>query len=401
MKYVVVLGDGMADYPLDELGGKTPLQAAHKPHMDRLAREGEVGLAQTIPEGIAPGSDVANLSVLGYDPHKYYTGRSPLEAISMGIEMTPEDVALRCNLVTLSGEPAYVEKTMQDYSAGEISSDEASQLIAAVNEHFRREGLAFYPGVSYRHCLIRRAAPSGCDLTPPHDISGRVIGPHLPQGENCEPFLVMMQASYDFLQAHPVNQARLARGQNPANSIWLWGEGVKPALPLFAEKYGLQGAVISAVDLLKGIGICAGMRSVDVPGATGNIHTNFKGKARAALQELAEGRDFVFVHIEAPDECGHQYQIKEKVRAIELIDEQVLGVLLEGLAAYDDYRLMVLPDHATPLSTRTHASDPVPFLIYQKSVAQDSGMQGYDEDQGAQTGLFVSPGHTLMDRFLA
>jgi 2,3-bisphosphoglycerate-independent phosphoglycerate mutase len=400
MKYVVILGDGMADYPVEELGGKTPLQVAHKPNMDRLARLGLVGMVKTVPDGIAPGSDVANLSVLGYDPQLYYTGRSPLEAVSMGIEMSQAEVAFRCNLVTLSGEPEYADKTLLDYCAGEITTKEARQLIAEVNVHFQSEGLSFYPGVSYRHCLVRTSALSGCSLTPPHDISGRVIGPYLPQGENCEPILQMMCESYAFLQTHPINQARSARGQHPANSIWLWGEGVKPVLPAFSAKYGLQGSVISAVDLLKGIGLCAGMRSVDVPGATGNIHTNFTGKTQAALAELAGGQDFVFLHLEAPDECGHQYQIKEKVRAIELIDEQVLGVLLDGLEMYEDYRIMVLPDHATPLSLRTHTSDPVPFVIYQKSAPRESGVGGYDESQAQRTGLYVRRGDTLMDRFL-
>ena len=400
MKYIVVLGDGMADYPVPELGNKTPLQAAHKPLIDELAQKAEMGLVKTVPEGVKPGSDVANLGVLGYDPLTNYTGRSPLEAVSIGIEMSDTDVALRCNLVTLSDEEDFAQKTMLDYCADEITTEEAGQLIAAVNKHFKTDIFEYFTGVSYRHCLLRKHGQTGNDLTPPHDITGRKITEYLPKGEAAGPLLEMTQASYVFLKDHPVNQERIARGLNPANSIWLWGEGTKPALPLFADKYNLQGAVISAVDLLKGIAICAGMDSIDVPGATGNIHTNFVGKTKAGLQALESGKDFVYLHFEAPDECGHRNEIENKKRSIELIDEKVFGTLLKGLEKYEDYRILFLPDHPTPLSLRTHTSEPVPYLIYQKSKSKDSAAKGYDEFQAKETGLFFYSGADLMDHFI-
>lgn len=400
MKYIVVLGDGMADYPLAELDHKTPLQYAKKPNIDKLAKYGEVGMVKTIPQGIPPGSDAANLSVMGYDPSLFYTGRSPLEALSMGIQMTDIDVAIRCNFVTLSDEAEYSEKTMLDYCADEISTEEARQLIEEVNAHFKNDILTYYPGVSYRHCLIWKHGPTGCSLTPPHDIALKKITTYLPQGEKNKLILDMMRQSYEFLKDHPINQARIAKGLRPANSIWLWGEGKKPSLPLFYDKYQLKGSVISAVDLLKGIGKCAGLRSVDVPGATGNIHTNFLGKAEAALHELESGQDFVYLHIEAPDECGHRFEIDNKVRAIELIDEKVVATLLNGLAQFDDYKILLLPDHPTPLSIRTHTAEPVPFILYQKSSPKTSGVEGYDEFQAQKTGFFVPKGATLMDYFL-
>ncbi len=390
----------MADYPVPELGQKTPLQAANKPNIDLLARRGEVGMVKTIPEGIPPGSDAANLSVMGYDPALYYSGRSPLEAMSIGIDMTGNDVAFRCNFVTLSDEPDYADKTLEDYCAEEITTPEAHELIQEVNAHFKKDAIAFYTGVSYRHCMIWRNGQTGYDLTPPHDITLRKVMDYLPKGEKGRPILEMMRASYSFLKDHPINRARIARGLRPANSIWLWGEGKKPSLPLFSEKYHLKGSVISAVDLLKGIGLCAGMRPVDVPGATGNIHTNYRGKAEAALRELESGQDFVYLHVEAPDESGHRHEIENKVRAIELIDEQVVGRLIKGLDEYSDYRLMVLPDHPTPLSLRTHTAEPVPFLIYQKRRPVQSGVDGYDELQAQKTGLYIARGAALMDRFV-
>jgi 2,3-bisphosphoglycerate-independent phosphoglycerate mutase len=400
MKYIVVLGDGMADYPVGELGGRTPLQAARKPHIDELARNGEVGTVRTIPVGMPPASDVANLSVMGYDPRRYYTGRSPLEAVSMGLDLGPSDVAFRCNLVTLSEAAKYGDAVMLDYCSGEISTEEARELMAEVEDRFGRGALSFHPGVSYRHCMIWRDGPAGCDLTPPHDISQRVIGEYLPRGEAAREILAMMEESRAFLADHPVNRARRARGLNPATSIWLWGQGRKPALASFREKYGLSGAMISAVDLLKGIGICAGLESVEVEGATGNIDTNFRGKARAALDSLRSGADFAYVHVEAPDECGHRHEIENKVRSIELIDEQVVGTLLDGLDEIGPWRMMVLPDHPTPLSTRTHASDPVPFLVHEKGRDVRSAVSGFDEDQARTTGVHVEEGHALMDRFL-
>jgi 2,3-bisphosphoglycerate-independent phosphoglycerate mutase len=400
MKYVVILGDGMADYPIPQLNNKTPLQYANKPHIDYLAQHGEAGMVQTIPDGIPPGSDAANLSVMGYNPRIFYTGRSPLEAVSMGINLSESDVAIRCNLVTLSDEENYADKTMLDYSADEISSEEARILISEVNNHFKTQTFSFYPGVSYRHCLIWDKGQVGLNLVPPHDILDRKISEYLPKGEHNQVLLEMMVASNKFLQNHPLNKERIRKGLRPANSIWLWGEGKKPALSSFQEKYHLHGSVVSAVDLIKGIGICAGLRSIEVEGATGNINTNFLGKAEAVLKELADGQDFVYLHIEAPDECGHHAEIENKVKAIELIDEKVVATLLQGLEKYPDYKLLLLPDHPTPISLRTHTSEPVPFVIYQKNKARKSGLSGYDEFQAGKTGLFIKNGFSLMDCFI-
>jgi 2,3-bisphosphoglycerate-independent phosphoglycerate mutase len=400
MKYVVVLGDGMADTPVAELGQRTPLQCARKPNIDRLAKLGEVGLVKTVPEGMPPASDVANLSVMGYDPKKYYTGRSPLEAVSIGIDLAENDVAFRCNLVTLSDDGDYADKTMLDYSSDEISTTEARTLIGEIDRRFRSSDIAFYPGVSYRHCMVWKNGPLKCGLTPPHDISLKGVRQHLPKGPAGGRLLGMMRESFQLLKDHPVNAARRARGLEPANSIWLWGEGKRPSIPAFHDKYRLKGSVISAVDLLKGLGICAGMRSIDVEGATGNLHTNFAGKARAALRELESGQDFVYLHIEAPDECGHRHEIEGKVKAIELIDEQVVGPLLAGLQKLGDHRVLVMPDHPTPLALRTHTSDPVPFLIYRSGGGPASGADGFDEQRAKATGLLVESGHQMMDRFL-
>ncbi len=401
MKYIIILGDGMADWPVESLGNRTPLELAKKPNMDNLCKYGSLGLVRTIPSGMPAGSDVANLSVFGFDPSVYYTGRSPLEAISMGLKLNTDDTALRCNLVTLSDEENYEERSMVDYSAGEITTGEASQLMNAVAKGLNRDGIAFFPGVSYRHCLLWRDGPLDIGLAPPHDISGKKIFNYLPKGPGQEIALDLMKKSVAILKEHPINKKRLAKGLNPANSIWLWGQGKKPSMPLFVEKYGLCGSVVSAVDLVKGIGIASGMKAIDVEGATGNLHTNFKGKAEAALKELQEGRDLVYIHIEAPDECGHQGQADEKIRAIELIDSEVLGTLLEGLKGLDDYRLMILPDHPTPVSIRTHCADPVPYLIYdsQKTEIANPDMI-YSEACAKKAGTFIQEGHTLMDRFL-
>lgn len=400
MKYIVIIGDGMADYPVPQLGNKTPLQKANKPNMDFLAKHGEIGMVRTIPEGISPGSDTANLSVMGYDPRKYYTGRSPLEAVSMGIELSDTDVALRCNLVTLSEEENYEDRTMIDYSSDEITSEEARELIDDINRHLKTDSMTFFPGVSYRHCLVWKNGPVGLNLTPPHDILTKKIAAYLPSGEENKVLVDMMKKSSEFMKEHPVNKSRVARGLKPANSIWLWGEGRKPAIPLFYDKYRLRGSVISAVDLIKGIGLCAGLKSVDIPGATGNINTNFKGKAEAAIKELENGQDFVYVHIEAPDECGHRYEIENKVRSIELIDELVIGTILKGLDKFDEYSILVLPDHPTPLSLRTHTSDPVPYILYRKGEEKTSDVLGYDESEASGSGFFIEEGYTLMDRFI-
>ena len=401
MKYVVILGDGMADTPVPELDGKTPLQVARKPNMDLLARKAETGLVKTIPDGLPPGSDVANLSVMGFDPRQYYTGRSPLEAVSMGISLKDTDIALRCNLVTLSDNEEYENKVMLDYSSDEITTGESGELMESIQQRYNNSDYSFYPGISYRHCMVWNRGSESLGLTPPHDILEKPITNYLPKGEVNKQLLAMMKGSYEILKNHPVNISRMERGLNPANSIWLWGEGRKPLLPSFKESYGKKGSVISAVDLVKGIGICAGLRSIDVPGATGNIDTNFLGKAEAALAELDLGQDFVYIHIEAPDECGHRKEIENKVRSIELIDELVIDTLLKGLEGYTDYRIMILPDHPTPLALRTHTSEPVPYTIYQKSNESHGAITGYDELQAAETGVFIQEGHRLMRHFLA
>ena len=400
MKYVVVLCDGMADYPVPALGGKTPMMCAKKPNIDRLAKTAEVGLVRTVAEGLKPGSDVANMSVMGFDPKKYYTGRSPLEAVSIGVKLSDDDVTLRCNLVTLSDEQAYEDKTMVDYSAGDISTAEAREIIKSVQEFFGNEIYTYYGGVSYRHCLVVHGGTTDLgSMTPPHDISGRVIGEYLSKSENAVPLVDMMKRSYDFLMKHPVNIERMKRGEKPANSIWLWGEGRKPGLPLFSDLFGKTVAVISAVDLLKGIAICSGMSTPEVEGATGYIDTNFEGKAEAAVKELQSGKDMVYIHLEAPDECGHRNEPENKVRSIELIDQRVLPIVLEELEKYDDYKVMILPDHPTPIVTKTHAADPVPYLIYQKSKPQN-GVDTINEETAKATGVFVDDGPSLMPHFL-
>ncbi len=402
MKYAVILYDGMADYAVPALGGKTPMELAKKPIFDAMAQKGRVGLVRTVADGLKPGSDVANLSVLGYDPKICYTGRSPLEAVSIGVKMADDDVALRCNIVTLSDEENYDDKTMLDYSAGDISTAEAAEIIKTVQEHFGNDEFAFYSGVSYRHCLIHHGGTTELGkMTPPHDISGRVIGEYLSTSPNAEKLVAMMKESYSFLKDHPVNQKRVAEGKAPANSIWLWGEGSKPALSNFEQTYGVKGSIVSAVDLLKGIGICAGMNTPEVDGATGYIDTNFEGKANAAVEEWKNGADLVYIHIEAPDECGHRNEPENKIRAIELIDEKVLPIILDYLnGCGDDYKVMILPDHPTPIVTQTHASDPVPFMIYHKNGEKDSGVESINEKTAEATGDFVDFGPGLMKEFL-
>lgn len=400
MKYVVVLCDGMADYPVPALGGKTPMMVAKKPHIDALAAKAEVGLVRTVAPGLKPGSDVANMSVLGFDPHRFYTGRSPLEAASIGIDMKDSDVSLRTNLVTLSdkGEP-FADKVIEDYCADDISTGEARQLIEAVQAAFGGGEYDFYTGVSYRHCLIWHGGTTELgNMTPPHDITGKVIGPHLSTAETARPLLEMMEKSFDLLKDHPVNKARVAAGRRPANCIWLWGEGKRPALRPFEALYGIKGGMVSAVDLLKGIANCAGMEVAKVPGATGYIDTDFEGKAKAAL-DLLTRNDLVYVHFEAPDECGHRNEPENKVKAIEMIDSRVLPILEEGLEQYEDYKILLLPDHPTPIVTRTHASDPVPYLLYQKS-APKTGVDTINEETAKATGIYMENGPAMMPHFL-
>lgn len=401
MKYLVMLCDGMADEPNEALGNSTPMEKANKPCMDSLAAKAEVGIVKTVAEGLKPGSDVANLSVLGYEPAVYYSGRSPLEAASIGIDLKDTDVTLRCNLVTLSDEEDYEKKTILDYCADDISSEEAKILIEYIQEKLGNDVFRFYPGVSYRHCLVwSNGNPHPGVLTPPHDITGKVITDYIPKGEAVDELYDLMKKSYDLLKDHPVNKARIARGKRPANSIWLWGEGTKPLLDNFSEKFGIKGSMISAVDLLKGIAICAGMNSVDVDGATGYLDTNFDGKCKAAIEEFKNGADLVYVHVEAPDECGHRGEIENKVKAIEMIDEHILGPVVEFLKGYDDFAVLVCPDHPTPLSIRTHTSTPVPYLIYDSKNEINSGVKVFCEKEARETGNYIEKGFTMMNYFL-
>lgn len=401
MKYLVVLYDGMADYPVEELGNKTPLEAAVCPNMDKLAKTALVGTIKTVADGLKPGSDVANLSVLGYNPSDCYTGRSPLEAGSIGIDMKDTDVSLRCNLVTLSDEPEYADKTILDYCADDISTEEAARLVEYLAENLNSDEFKFYSGVSYRHCLIWNNGTLDIGtLTPPHDITGKPIKEYIPSHPNAQKLYDLMKKSYDLLKNHPVNKARVERGLRPANSIWLWGEGVRANLENFKEKFGVKASMISAVDLLKGIGKFAGMNVVEVEGATGYIDTNFDGKAEAAVNEFKNGQDFVYIHVEAPDECGHRHEIQNKVKAIELIDEHILGPVSEYLASTGEtFKILITPDHATPLSLKTHTNDPVPFMIY-NSADSKKGVETFNEKTAAETGLFVETGHSIMNKFI-
>lgn len=371
MKYILVLCDGMADFKIDALGGKTPLEAAKKPNIDFMAKTAMQGFVKTVPDGMKPGSDVANLSALGYDAKACYTGRSPLEALSLGIDLQPTDVALRCNLVTLSDDEPYEAKTMIDYSSGEITTAESELLMKSVAQSLNDNTFEFYPGVSYRHCLVCHNGRTDSDLTPPHDITGKKIAGYLPKGYNADVYLSLMKKSAEILKSHPVNLERKRQGKRTADSIWLWGQGTKPRLQSFYERYGIKGAMISAVDLLKGIAVGSGMQSIDVEGATGTIDTNFDGKAKAALDAL-KNNDFCFIHLEAPDECGHQKDAKGKTRSIELIDEKIIGAIIKGLNG-SPFKMLVMPDHFTPIATGTHDATPVPFLMYSSTKELGKG----------------------------
>ena len=401
MKYLVLIPDGMADERVEALGDRTPMEAAKKPCMDYLASKAWVGLVSNVPEGMVPESDTANMAILSFDPKIYSRGRSPLEAISMGLEMAPDETAYRCNLVTLSDEGEYEQKIMLDHSADEITTAEADELIKALEAHFGNDMRHFYTGVSYRHCILWKNGNDTYDFSRPHDIIGRTIAEYLPKEENGGgEFYRLMKESYDVLNHHPVNEARRARGLKPANSAWLWSPGKKPRLPDFSEKWGLNGTVISAVDLIKGIGLCAGMRSVDVEGATGNVHTNYDGKAQAAISAFRDGADFVYVHVEGPDECGHRAEMENKVLSIELIDQKILAPVYEYLKSCGEpFKIMVLPDHPTPLRIRTHSIAPVPFFMYD-SEKENSGTASFSEAAAAETGVYISEGHTLLSRFI-
>lgn len=399
MKYIILLGDGMADEPLAELGNKTALQHAQTPRMDGLARRCEQGLVDTVPAGFAPGSDIANLSVFGYDPRTCYTGRSPLEAASMGVELRPEDVSFRLNLVHL--QPHAGKIYMNDFSAGHISTPEAAEIIASLQAELGGDEFSFHAGVSYRHLLVWKGGKEKMCCTPPHDISNQGIEKFLPQGDGAEALIQLTTASQLLLKRHPINLAREERGENPANSIWLWGQGRKPHMETMATRHNLRGAVISAVDLLKGIGVCAGLDIIDVPGATGYIDTNYRGKAEAALEAL-KTRDFVYLHIEAPDEASHSGSLVDKLKAIEDFDQLVVGTVLDGIAALGPHRILVLPDHPTPVAKMTHTSDPVPYLLYDSAGAFPPACPAasYSEADAAAGNIRITPGFKLFARML-
>ncbi len=402
MKYLILVPDGAGDEEIAMLGNQTPLQAAKIYYMNQLAQNGKVGLVRTIPPGIAPGSDAANLSVMGYDPAVYHTGRSPLEAVSMGIPMLDTDVAFRTNLVTLQGTGSYEDLIIADHSAGDITSEEARILMRHIDEKLGKEGIRFYPGVSYRHAMIVKDGSTDYDLTPPHDVLTQRAGDYLPKGEGSIFITEMMKHSYRLLTEHPVNLERMKNGLNPANSIWIWGQGRKPKLSSFYDKYGIKGSAISAVDLIKGIALCAGLDSVDVEGATGTIHTNFRGKAQAAIEEFQKGKDFVYLHLEAPDECSHQGDLSGKIKSLELIDELVLKPILDYLDGCDDnYRVLIVPDHRTPLAIRTHSAAPVPYVLYDSaSEIEPDPKRAFHEKEG-EKGQFFENGFELADYFFA
>lgn len=399
MKYIIIVTDGMADRPLKELGGKTPLMVAFKPNMDRLASEGIVGAVRTIPEGLYPGSDVANLSIMGYDPKRYYTGRAPLEAASIGVKLKEEDVAYRCNLVTLQFNKDRTRAIMEDYSAGHITTEEARELIKAINQALSTESISFYPGVSYRHLMVWKNGIAECECTPPHDITGKEITDYLPSGKADEILRSLMLRSVEILESHPVNRSRIQKGLRPANSIWLWGQGKRPNIPTFTEKYGLKGSLISAVDLTKGIGIYAGLKIINVPGVTGYIDTNYTGKAEYGINSLRE-HDLVYIHIEAPDEASHEGSIEKKIKAIEDIDALVIGTVLRMLKSYDEYRLLILPDHATPISVRTHTDEPVPFILYDSRKRAGNHIRFDESVVDLKEIIRINEGHRLMDYFI-
>lgn len=397
MKYIVLLGDGMSDKNLDELGGKTPLQAAKTPNLDFMAKRGKFGLVRTVPEGYPPGSDVANLSVFGYDPRTCYTGRSPLEAASIGVELGPGDVAFRLNLVNLR--PQGGRFYMQDYSAGHISAEEGRELLEALQEKFGNDEFQFFPGVGYRHLMVWRNGAYRMIVTPPHDITGQDIADYLPRGEGADQLIYLMNASQMLFCNHPQYNKRLAADKLPANSIWFWGQGKAPRMESYRQKFGLSGAVISAVDLIRGIGVYAGLEIIKVKGATGYIDTNYKGKAEAALKAL-ETADYVYLHVEAPDEAGHSGNLADKLMAIEQFDELVVGPVLKGVKKFGAYRVLCLPDHPTPVKLMTHTAAPVPFTIYSGEEGEDGDVAGYDEESAKATGIYVCEGFRLMEMLM-
>ncbi|MBF0319822.1 MAG: cofactor-independent phosphoglycerate mutase [Nitrospirae bacterium] len=398
MKYIVLIGDGMADMPIESIGGMTPLQKAATPNMDSLASGGVIGMVKTVPDGFPPGSDVANLSILGYNPQEFYSGRAPLEAASMGIPLDLTDAAFRCNLVCLDFKDDVTN--MADYSAGHISSEEAKILIMDINRELSNDKISFYPGISYRHLMVWRDGAIDMSCTPPHDITGKPATPYLPHGNGADVLLELMKQSQEILKGHPVNRERIRHGKPQATSIWLWGQGKRPALPLFKAKYGIEGSLISAVDLTKGLGICAGLKIIDVPGATGYLDTNYTGKAQYGIESLKD-RDFVYIHVEAPDEAGHSGKLGDKLRAIEDFDSLVVGEVLRLLKDAGDYKILLMPDHPTPIALKTHTNAPVPFAIYDsRDVKADKSISYSEEIASSNGAIFIDEGHTLMNYFI-
>lgn len=401
MKYIIILGDGMADRPIPELNNRTPLEASNHLYADFMARNGMVGMVRTIPEGMPPGSDAANMSVLGFSPRKYYSGRSPLEAVSMGVELAEDDIAIRCNLVTLSGASELKDNIMVDYSCGEIDTVESRQIIESLKRELDSEKCTLYPGISYRHCLVLHHTLLGTELTPPHDISGQSINGKLPKGLNGDFLCDYMHRSAQILSSHPINIKRKSNGLKTADCCWFWGEGTKPKLDSFETLYGKKAGMVCAVDLLKGLGKCAGMNVPEVPGATGAKRTDFSAKGKAALRLLNEGCDFVYVHIEAPDESGHAGDTACKIEAIENIDRHIIGFLIESLKQQgEDFRILFTPDHPTPIEIRTHTSEPVPFVLYDSTVSLGPSADSYSEAQANKTGMFLEEGPMLLKQLL-
>ena len=397
MKYIILQGDGMADYPLEVLGGRTPLEAARTPNMDWLAARGVFGLAHVIPDGFPPGSDVGNMNIMGYDPAVYHTGRSPLEAASMGVALGPRDIAFRCNLVTLGGSDG--DSFMEDFTSGHITTEEAAELIRAIGQNLGDEGIEFFPGVSYRHLMVWRDGKEKMETTPPHDITDQKVSAYMPKGEGAERLLRLMEASRPILAAHPVNKKRQAEGRRPATTIWLWGQGRAPALPSLAERFGIKGGVISAVDIINGLGVYAGLERIHVPGITGFLDTNYRGKGEYGVASL-EKNDFVFIHVEAIDEAGHMGDVEKKIQALEDFDEKVVGTVLQRMAQRKDWRVLLMPDHPTSIALKTHVAEPVPFVLYSAEAPRQNGAVGYNEKDAAATGIVAKQAYRLIESLI-
>ncbi len=397
MKYIILQGDGMADYPLEVLGGKTPLEAANTPNMDWLAARGVFGMAHVIPKGFPPGSDVGNMSIMGYDPAVYHTGRSPLEAASMGVALGPKDIAFRCNLVTLGGSGS--ETFMEDFTSGHISTEEAAAIIRDISRELARDGIEFFPGVSYRHLMVWRAGKEKMDTTPPHDITDQKVASYMPRGDGAGVLLELMEASKPLLAKHPINRKRAAEGKRQASSIWLWGQGRAPALPPLTKRFGIRGGVISAVDIIHGLGVYAGLERIFVPGITGFFDTNYRGKGEYGVNSL-EKNDLVFIHVEATDEAGHMGDVEKKIQAIEDFDEKVVGTVLQRMAHRKDWRVLLMPDHPTSIALKTHVAEPVPFVLYSAEAPRNNGNVGYNEKDAAKTGIVAEQAFKLMESLI-